>query len=63
MDTEYFLHKISNKLALMDLGINRLEKKIDEENKPIVAKLVKASGEALELLAEFKEIYKKENNQ
>ena len=47
----------------MDLGINRLEKKIDEDNKPIVAKLVKASGEALELLAEFKEIYKKENNQ
>lgn len=63
MDTEYFLHKLSNKLALIDLGLDRLEKKIDEENRPIFAKLTKASSEALELLAEYKEIYKKQNDQ
>lgn len=54
MDIEYFIHKLSNKMSLIDMGITRLKKSITPEQEAHFEKLKKANDEALELLKEYK---------
>lgn len=54
MKTEEFLHDLSNKMCLIDLGLNRLKKTLSDEQVEKFGKVEKSLNEALDLLRDFK---------